>query len=498
MSEVSKNELERLIYALCDDSITDEEHELLQQTLTKYPEARLHYIKQMEIHNLLDLECEDFVAKPNVVPIDKYLAKQRRKTAINACAAAAVVIIGIAVSLHMMTVTSEPALSTVKAAPHSKFEISHTSDHQASSDKNYLTSGSSLELHQGTVEVNLSSGVNAVVQAPAKLTLDDDSNLDLLYGVAWFNVPSEAVGFEVTTPEMTIVDLGTEFGVSVDYRSIEADMVHVLKGSVEVTTNFGLESHEVLTIGDARRAHFSGRLTKIPVSEDSYLKALPTDLPYLHWSFDEQLANGFTTRGTVPLASNIQAEARNASLDTDTGKVGQAVVLKGIGGVVTDWQGIDSDQPRTVSCWIKCPPHQPVGAIVGWGVPNEDASKWRITLNPEKQNEGGVKGALRTEFGYGYIIGTTDLRDGKWHHITSVYDGSGVGNESTIKLYVDGEPEEVSAVVGNYIDTLVNDPRSAPCAIGSGFKGKIDELRIYKGVLPARAIREAYNAQGND
>lgn len=496
MNYTSKTELERLVYALCDDSITDPEHQQLQRILSGDAEARLHYIKTLELHNLLDLECENHAASSSVVPIDKYLAKQKRKTAIRASAAAALILIALGVSMRMMMISPDPInRATVKVSPHSEFKIIHRN--QELSKANDLFSGSSLELHQGTVELQLSSGVEAIVQAPASLTLTDSSHIDLRSGVVWFNVPSQAVGFEVTTPDMRVVDLGTEFGVSVDFRNIDRDTVHVLKGSVEITTLFGEESHEVLTAGEARKVHFSGRLTEIPVSEASYLKSLPDSLPYMHWSFDEKVAGGFPAVGTEPLAEKIQSTERQTKLNTVAGKLGQAAVFNKIGGLVTDWPGIDADRPRTVSCWVKSSDQNPIGAIVGWGVPAVDASKWRVTLNPERENEGGVRGALRTEFGYGYIIGTTDLRDGKWHYITSVYDGSGIGNAETIKLYVDGKPEAISVAVENYIDTIIDDERSAPLAIGYNFKGEIDELHIYQGVLPEKAILEEFQSQSN-
>ena len=104
--------------------------------------------------------------------------------------------------------------------------------------------------------------------------------------------------------------------------------------------------------------------------------------------------------------------------------------------------------------------------------------------------EGGVKGALRTEYGNGYIIGSTDLRDGRWHQIISIYNGSGVGDTDSIQLYVDGKMEKISAYVENEISTILDHPKSEPVTIGKGFHGSIDNLRIYQGVMPAKAFAD--------
>ena len=62
----------------------------------------------------------------------------------------------------------------------------------------------------------------------------------------------------------------------------------------------------------------------------------------------------------------------------------------------------------------------------------------------------GTEGALRADHGNGYAIGTTDLRDGRWHHVALVHIGT--GSESTdssdvtihTRIYVDGKLEVLS------------------------------------------------------
>lgn len=498
--DVSPEELDRLVLALCDDLITADEHRILQDKLLSDEDARMRYVKLMQLHNLLELEGQNdtSLGHAEVVPIELYLNKQRRSSVRWSLMAAAALLVGVAVMMRLVMGPEAPPLASVNFAPHSEYSVTH----QAGSDDvpaaNTMAPGSSLDLRQGTVELHLASGVHAVIQAPASLILEDQSHLKLREGTAWFNVPAGAVGFEVLTPQLRVVDLGTEFGVISNSDKNERDKVHVFKGKVEVTTltglkRSGIKRQEILTAGQAREAHFTGSLNSIPLSKLSFLTSLPISLPYLHWTWDHRENDHFQTTGNEPLAADIKSVAHSSRVKSVPGKHGQALsFIPGGGGVITTWPGIDSNRPRTITCWIKCGPHQPSGAIVGWGVHMARSSKWRVTLNAERHSEGGVQGALRTEFGCGYVIGSTDLRDDQWHYITSVYDGSGTGSEESIKLYVDGVLEPVSAYEENEIYTVLDDELSAPCAIGYDFNGVIDELRIYQGVLPVEAIHSLY------
>jgi hypothetical protein len=58
---------------------------------------------------------------------------------------------------------------------------------------------------------------------------------------------------------------------------------------------------------------------------------------------------------------------------------------------------------------------------------------------------------MRLEVSGGYIIGTTPMLDGEWHHVAVV-----VGDQSDVEdaaLYVDGTKEEVTGSLDEPIDT---------------------------------------------
>ena len=93
-----------------------------------------------------------------------------------------------------------------------------------------ILSGEPLKIDSGTIELELGTGTMLVVEGPADWSVDGHNSVSLRAGklVAW--VPERAVGFTVETPTVTVVDLGTEFGVEVDEQG-EAE-VHVFQGRV--------------------------------------------------------------------------------------------------------------------------------------------------------------------------------------------------------------------------------------------------------------------------
>lgn len=148
-----------------------------------------------------------------------------------------------------------------------------------------------------------------------------------------------------------------------------------------------------------------------------------------------------------------------------------------------------------MTAWIKTSTN---GDIISWGV-HVGGRRWLLQLNINA-NE-GVVGALRLSPINGFITGSTNLRDGQWHHIACVLTDDGSPNTEDVKLYVDGKAETISDLLPVDIDTGnldgLNDPLR-PVQIGARipqtagsplyFNGWIDEVRIYNQDLSAGEI----------
>lgn len=97
----------------------------------------------------------------------------------------------------------------------------------------HLVVGHPMDLQQGLAEVTFVSGAQIVIEGPARVLTDGPNHCTVESGKIVGLVPAAAVGFSVTTPYCEVVDLGTEFGISVTPGRAG---VKVFEGSVAVVS----------------------------------------------------------------------------------------------------------------------------------------------------------------------------------------------------------------------------------------------------------------------
>lgn len=90
-----------------------------------------------------------------------------------------------------------------------------------------------VEIESGTLTLRFRSGATVNAIGPATMRIESDMLVRLDSGQATAHVPHWAAGFTVETPDVEIVDLGTEFGV-VARRDGKTDVV-VFDGEVDLT-----------------------------------------------------------------------------------------------------------------------------------------------------------------------------------------------------------------------------------------------------------------------
>jgi hypothetical protein len=88
-----------------------------------------------------------------------------------------------------------------------------------------------MKLRSGIAQIEFFTGARVRIEGPAELELISSGEAALRFGKLSAEVPPQAVGFTIRTPQGDVVDLGTEFALQVDGTSSE---VHVFKGEVEV------------------------------------------------------------------------------------------------------------------------------------------------------------------------------------------------------------------------------------------------------------------------
>ncbi|MEQ1840601.1 MAG: LamG-like jellyroll fold domain-containing protein, partial [Verrucomicrobiales bacterium] len=146
------------------------------------------------------------------------------------------------------------------------------------------------------------------------------------------------------------------------------------------------------------------------------------------------------------------------------------------------------DEPHMISFWLKLPPK--VGRnhheeIMHFGWLN---SAWRVSANFGANR--GERGALRLDCGDSYVVGSTDIADGNWHHIAYRYLATSDAEvASQIHLFVDGKPEVLSDFQsGSVLAGRVGNLRLGGSK-ANGFQGWIDDLTVFREAASTATIQ---------
>lgn len=486
---MSPDEMDRLIFEVLDGSADAGQREQLAAWLLADPVAFSTYCRCCEMDSALARIAKGRSSLAAVKSLDAPgVGHPSRVRTSLLVAVAAVWLLGM--MLWLFRAPPVESLARIVSSPDALYRMLDGEGNAASAAD--LAAGTEVWLSQGRVELVFHDGVRAVIEAPAEWSVVDEKRVDLRRGVAWFEVPPAGVGFQVFSPELEVTDLGTEFGVLIEQG--KNDEVHVFEGAVHARHRSAAPSNPPmrLTANQAASARPTRRLELIPVEEGRFSKSLPAILPHLKWSFAREEPQGFPTEGSHPALAEAFARPKGAPAIVADGPGGSALRLAPGQYLETDWPGILGSRARTVAGWIRIPADlsqaEIPSSIVFWGREGGTLSKmkWRVGINLEMFKEGGVKGALRTEFGLGYVIGSTDLRDGRWHHVASVFQGGNTGdNTSRILQYVDGEPEAHHAAVHQVIETETGSPLEF-----GGRGGRIDlaDFIVVEGALTAEQI----------
>ncbi len=110
-----------------------------------------------------------------------------------------------------------------------------------------------VEILSGKATLTFASGARVAVEGPSNFDLTAEGHMNFRRGRLAAYVPEEAKGFTVTTPRMQVVDLGTEFGMSVEAGGWGE--VHVFTG---VVTAAGIDASGKM--GDVSYAYASEAL----------------------------------------------------------------------------------------------------------------------------------------------------------------------------------------------------------------------------------------------
>jgi mono/diheme cytochrome c family protein len=212
----------------------------------------------------------------------------------------------------------------------------------------------------------------------------------------------------------------------------------------------------------------------------------PTEQLAAHFPLDDLLEERISRRTAV-----IEGETRF----TD-GRLKSAALFDGQTAIALDKIGdFGFFDKFTISAWIKLDADGG-GTVVSRMVDVPEGEGYQLAVTRGKLQLNLVKrwldDALRVE--------TADtLIDMNWHHVAASYDGSRVAEG--VKLFIDGKVQKLNVLLDELNQSFTT---KEPFRIGAGggapsrFRGAIDEVRVYKAVLPTRDVQILATRQSID
>tara|TARA_R110002095_G_scaffold115473_4_gene100735 strand:- start:1497 stop:2933 length:1437 start_codon:yes stop_codon:yes gene_type:complete len=138
----------------------------------------------------------------------------------------------------------------------------------------HLQTRREYHLNQGILRLKMNSGVEVLVAGPARFHLLSSNELFLSQGTMTADVPQRAIGFEIQSSHMKIVDLGTRFGFFVDEAG--GAEVHVFQGAVscqETEKSKTPRLPQLLFTGQSSKKEPGGDLVESQTETDSLFGA---------------------------------------------------------------------------------------------------------------------------------------------------------------------------------------------------------------------------------
>jgi len=390
--------------------------------------------------------------------------------------------------------------------------------------------GVAQSLASGYAELTSANGLVIIIEGPATFTVERAGVVSLTSGKLTASVSKPERGFTVNTPVATVVDLGTEFGVSVSATG-ETD-VQTFLGTVSLssTVSSAASSASLITAGFARHVGSSGGITEIPANPTAFVrlqqfddwKAMSHSTPYERWAaYSERLRSDpdlvayytFDKSDGSP-GRLLNQGASGAALDGALGGSGTVGDLpkwtvgrwpeKGalsfaawshqridipaaIGGPLDSSRGTETAAPFTICAWISSEdPHPSHTSIVLRGA--KETAQFAVELFPDS--------SVRAWVGNAAIPGATARIDGSWHYLALTYEPQ----RGAAQFYLDGV----------LVAATANAPRQLPqttdaLTLGSRklgrlaflppMVGRIDELSVFRRALSAEEVKEMYQTE---
>lgn len=362
--------------------------------------------------------------------------------------------------------------------------------------------GGDLRFDVGAVEFLTAKGARVVVEAPAEVRFESAERLRVFRGKVAADVPPEARGFTVLTPNGSAVDLGTRFGV--DVPASGAAEVHVFQGEV-IAQATGTQAKQSLHTGDALAMNH-GAGTSRELRSAAFIQ--PDEMPRLAAG----LFSGQRARAHESVAGLRKDPALIALFDFTSWESLPGVVRmaqgRWPGSCAPEFAqpgdhlkvnvGSDREWPQlTLAAWVRIDqlgsPYQSLYHTDGWHREMPGQVHWMITgLNTMRLALRGNTLAPGSAENHGFPdSGASVLPErGRWTHLATVYHSE----RRTVRFYLNGQFDKET------LQETAHPARLGAAQIGNWsnqdrkLSGRMDEFLLLGRALDDAEVRELFQS----
>lgn len=505
-------ELNELCGALADENITDAQRARLEQLLDASEDARRYYVRAMGQSASLHTYAAETQTEPVAAHRERFhfplFAWWRAIAAAGAIATIAVIITLVATrhpadipKSAIQNPKSQNFVALVTGARDCAWE---NDDKIAPGDR--LHQGQKLRLVKGVAEITFDSGARLTLESPAVLDVNSAWDATLRRGLVKASVPQEAIGFRIASKTVDVVDLGTEFTMNAADDGT-AD-VRVLKGEVEAAPR-GADRDTLLMRENETLRFAANGIMPLDDTDPAFSRLNP------EFDIDQTLPGAVHYRVTFSDAATGATTLRpiihsNASDNTavmySESNHGRAFHFNGDRHGQVNLPNLSSHTAHTVAFWVKVPTDTTLAdsyAMIGWSTALPKLNSRPVHISWNRNPAEGTLGAIRTDFGGGHAIGTTNLRDGRWHHVAIIFTPGAAGTPVDVRQYIDGRLESGAIFSDQFRATGRAADSAAPlldtlwlgCRLGASgprkerFRGEIAEVHVTeRGLSPLEIV----------
>lgn len=541
-------ELQTLLNALCEETISADQLRRLEELLRARPEAEAYYVQYMSLYADLsrhfgvgsggtEAPPRERAEAAGPAAAGKRPARRARSSAfglrlllsprflapLSAVAAAVLLAVALWPRHRNVSTPEEPgpeptdnSVAVLLKAPGAEWDEPGPGPRVGAP----LAPGR-LRLKAGLAHLEFYSGATVILEGPAELELLSSGSAYCARGKLRATVPPQAQGFTIGTPKLKLVDRGTEFGVEVG--AADQTEVHVFQGKVEMYDE-GSDPRparpQELTTGQGVRLDAPGTLRSIKSDPGAFPTAQYLETVLARETRERQIAwqaarDALRRDPSLVLYYTFQDEPGSSRtlLDQADGRRhphdGAIVGCRWGGGRWPGRQGLEfkqvSDRVRfhvpgefdslTLLTWVRVDalPNRFNSLMLtdGW---DDGAPHWH--LSPTGRIELGVQGRNR-KGGFHYLtpeVLTAD-RLGRWVQLAVVYDR----DAGRVTHYLDGRPVHAQPLAFD-IPLRLGDAQLGNWNIASYrnrspvryFTGCMDEFLLFARALGADEVERLY------